>query len=250
MEPAYWRYWGKASPADKASVAAYHLLAYHCLDVAAVGKVYLEKHPALSADWAARLQISQELFNNWFVLFLSQHDLGKFSYRFQGLRRNDVCLVLKNQQEEGSYHPRHDTLGYLIWESKIGPLSIEQSWFGASADRGSRRAWQENFDIWARIVTGHHGQPPKTSEQPPCLDHLFSHIDQQAAIQFATDCANLLLPERNNALPDGRVVNEQLKPLSWWLAGLAVLCDWLGSNQAFFKYQAIPGNCEKPLDNY
>jgi len=250
-ERGYWRYWGKAQrPTDSNSEASYHLLPYHCLDVAAVGKVYLDRHVALRTDWAARLQISEKNLNDWFVLFLSQHDLGKFSYRFQGLRRKDICRALENQQEEGRYHPRHDTLGYLLWEGKIGPLSIEQAWFGITADRGSQRAWRENFEIWARIVTGHHGQPPKTSEQPPCLDHLFSQHDQQAAMQFATDCAELLLPDRNIALSDGWAVNEQLKPLSWWLAGLAVLCDWLGSNQEFFAYQAVPDNNANPLDSY
>ena len=248
-ESGYWRYWGKAQ-AVADSGAEYHLLPYHCLDVAAVGKVYLDHHAALRTDWAARLQISEKNLNDWFVLFLSQHDLGKFSYRFQGLRRKDICRALENQQEEGRYHPRHDTLGYLLWEGEIGPLSIEQAWFGIATDRGSQRAWRENFEIWARIVTGHHGQPPKNSEQPPCLDHLFSHHDQQAAMQFAMDCAELLLPDRNISLPDGRAVNEQLKPLSWWLAGLAVLCDWLGSNQTFFAYQSIPDNSDKPLDNY
>ena len=248
MEQGYWRYWGKAR-AEEGSGAKYHLLPYHCLDVAAVGAVYLAHHTALRTEWARRLQMTEANLTDWFVFFLSQHDLGKFSYRFQGLRP-DICRELGNQQEEGRYHPRHDTLGYILWDEKIGPLSINQAWFGDLSDRSSRRAWQTNFQIWAKVVTGHHGQPPKSSEQPPPLDRLFSFHDQQAATQFATDCAKLLLPFRNIALPDGWTVNEQLKPLSWWLAGLAVLCDWLGSNQTFFAYQTIPNSSDKPLESY
>ncbi|MDD5036074.1 MAG: CRISPR-associated helicase Cas3' [Methylococcaceae bacterium] len=246
-DKAYWKYWGKARKKGEEGTP-YHLLPYHCLDVAAVGAVYLLHHPALRADWASRLQITETSLCYWFVFFLSQHDLGKLSYRFQGLRR-DICYEMGNQQEEGRYHPRHDTLGYLLWEEKIGPLAIEQAWFGPAADRVNQRDWRRNLAIWARTATGHHGQPPKISEQY-CLDHLFSQCDQQAAMQFSMDCADLLLPDRGIALPDGRAVHERLKPLSWWLAGLAVLCDWLGSNRTFFDYQTKPDDADKPLECY
>ena len=249
LERNYWRYWGKASPGADAK-AKYHLLAYHCLDVAAVGAVYLRHHAALRADWATRLQLAETTLSEWLVFFLSQHDLGKFSYRFQGLRRKDICRELGNQQEEGRYFPRHDTTGYLLWEEKIAPLAIEQAWLGSAADRGNRRAWEKNFALWARIATGHHGQPPKPADQGICLADQFSPRDQQAGAEFAADCAELLLPSRDIVLPDGRAVYERLKPLSWWLAGLAVLCDWLGSNRELFEYQAKPHNVEKPLRHY
>ncbi len=43
-EPAqYFGYWEKARPID--SSPSFHLLAYHCLDVAALGKVYLDRSP-------------------------------------------------------------------------------------------------------------------------------------------------------------------------------------------------------------
>ena len=35
-------------------------------------------------------------------------------------------------------------------------------------------------------------------------------------------------------------LNQRLKTVSWYLAGIAVLADWLGSNQEYFKY------CSKP----
>jgi CRISPR-associated endonuclease/helicase Cas3 len=44
--PSYFQYWGKARPGDD-SLGAYHLLPYHCLDVAAVGVSYLRQSPVL-----------------------------------------------------------------------------------------------------------------------------------------------------------------------------------------------------------
>jgi CRISPR-associated endonuclease/helicase Cas3 len=245
MEKGYWRYWGKARKEGEAGTP-YHLLPYHSLDVAAVGKIYLERHKALCADWATRLQITEKTFTDWFVFFLSQHDLGKFSYRFQGLRA-DLGRTLNNEQPLDGYNIRHDTLGYYLWIEKIWTLAIEQTWFCSSADRAGRRL----FDAWAKIVTGHHGQPPKTSDQPPWLNEHFTERDVSAAIQFATDCAEFMLPNRGGDLSNSRVSHERLTPLSWWLAGLAVLCDWLGSNEEYFEYRTKPHTGEPlSLRNY
>ena len=41
--PSYCRYWGKATVGGN-SQAGYHLLPYHCLDVAAVGDILLTRH--------------------------------------------------------------------------------------------------------------------------------------------------------------------------------------------------------------
>ncbi|TAN53437.1 MAG: CRISPR-associated helicase/endonuclease Cas3, partial [Methylococcaceae bacterium] len=95
MEP-YFRYWGKARRKGKEGVP-YHLLPYHCLDVAAVGQSYLHHHAALTTDWAARLHIDEKALADWLAFFLAMHDLGKFSYRFQGLRP-DLTAELGNAQ--------------------------------------------------------------------------------------------------------------------------------------------------------
>lgn len=41
--PTYFNYWGKTKPSD-AGGATVHLLVYHCLDVAAAARAYLERH--------------------------------------------------------------------------------------------------------------------------------------------------------------------------------------------------------------
>ena len=41
-----YRYWGKVNSSEEGTTD-YHLLEYHCLDVAAVGEVLLENQPAL-----------------------------------------------------------------------------------------------------------------------------------------------------------------------------------------------------------
>jgi CRISPR-associated endonuclease/helicase Cas3 len=123
MEKPYWRYWGKARKVDEYG-APYHLLVYHCLDVAAIGAAYLERHTHLLGMWAARLSVAAERLASWIIFFLALHDLGKFSYRFQGLQPH-LPRLLDNVQPPGDYTIRHDTLGQIVFETKIRPLIIE-----------------------------------------------------------------------------------------------------------------------------
>jgi CRISPR-associated endonuclease/helicase Cas3 len=224
--PVFYQYWGKARPTDS-SPATHHLLPYHSLDVAAVGQVFLERHLALCTLLATRLGLNEATFTRWQTFFLALHDLGKFSHRFQGM--------LQKQPDAPRYTERHDSLGWLLWAEKLGDEIIAHPGFGATPNRAKRRI----FELWAQTVTGHHGQPPKNfwgDKYIPALKGQFSPQDEEAARQFAAECAALLLPAAAPSLPDLKVLENALKPLSWWLAGIAVLSDWLGSNQDFFPY--------------
>ena len=77
-----YRYWGKARP-KTVDGAQWHLLAYHSLDVAATGRVYLEKHDQLRRTLATTLNLDEDTFLAWTVFFLALHDLGKFAEGFQ-----------------------------------------------------------------------------------------------------------------------------------------------------------------------
>lgn len=92
----YFHYWGKARPVDGQS-AAYHLLPYHCLDVAAVGKAYLSQSPVLLRTCCDLLKCSEEAFLSWAAFWLALHDLGKFSEAFQS-QREDLIKTLKGRQ--------------------------------------------------------------------------------------------------------------------------------------------------------
>ncbi len=64
----------------------YHLLVYHCLDAAAVGKFliddYLNKKSLVSRFNKTEISCIRTLF----LFFLALHDIGKFSITFQNLK--------------------------------------------------------------------------------------------------------------------------------------------------------------------
>jgi CRISPR-associated endonuclease/helicase Cas3 len=58
----------------QANYAAYHLLPYHCLDVAAVGKVLLDKNVYLTQCLSRLTGINEEILKPVLLFFLVLHD--------------------------------------------------------------------------------------------------------------------------------------------------------------------------------
>ncbi len=55
---SYYKYWGKAT-AKEDGTHDYHLLVYHCLDVAAVGSCFLKKNNTLLSSFSETIKFSQ-----------------------------------------------------------------------------------------------------------------------------------------------------------------------------------------------
>ena len=231
----YLTYWGKARPAE--GRPELHLLPYHCLDVAAVGRVYLQRVPALLSWLSAQLGFAdRDLLCDWVTFWLALHDLGKFSISFQG-QRTDLVARLQGEApgNAGLSGVRHDSLGMQFWTDHIQQRAEDEAWFGADLDVF------DGIQCWARAVTGHHGQPPLSQ-----VDYLATHFrprDVAAAQAFTEVMRALLLTPGAAAMPAevGAVAFERIsRELSWWIAGLAVLADWVGSNADIFKYRDAP----------
>jgi CRISPR-associated endonuclease/helicase Cas3 len=238
------RYWGKADDKYLAE-PKWHPLAYHCLDVAAVGFEYLNQETVFSDWFCDQLQCGRPAWMQWAAFWLSLHDLGKFSEAFQS-QKCQLFEVLQGRKPDPakSYTERHDSLGQWLWRDYLADRALEDGWFGETTE--SRMT---GLDVWMRAVTGHHGQPPKV---PPAFcdisDH-FSKRDKNAALAFADVMRELLLSQSAATIPaalDATKFEHVSQALSWWFAGVAVLADWLGSNTDYFPYQAA----HMPLEEY
>lgn len=231
---AAFEYWGKARPTEQEPDL--HLLPYHCLDVAAVGRVYLNRSPALCTWLAAELGGVEEVaVCEWVTFWLALHDLGKFSISFQGQRADLVTRLQGAPANLGLPHVRHDSLGMHFWCEFLEAKAEAESWFGA--DIGVL----DGIGYWVRAVTGHHGQPPLAE-----VSHLTRHFRPQdiaAASEFASAARGFFLTDRAAQVPRALGAEAFLrvsKELSWWVAGIAVLADWIGSNANIFKYRDTP----------
>jgi CRISPR-associated endonuclease/helicase Cas3 len=240
----YWRYWGKARKESEAGTP-YHLLPYHCLDVAAAGVVLLRRTHRLRRFLANSLGLDEEALMALFGFFLALHDLGKFSERFQA-QRKDLLKILQGKTCLNEYTVRHDSLGFAYWQQCLWPRLQPLPAFAKFSNH--------TLEYWASAVMGHHGKPPILAKSDGVrqgfilTDHFFAE-DRLAAAEFAEDVRRLFwtgqLDQALTAL-DPKVFAKAGRALSWWLAGLAVLADWLGSNQDFFPYRSD----ERPLEEY
>jgi CRISPR-associated endonuclease/helicase Cas3 len=241
METIYFRYWGKAGLSQEPP-DTFHLLVYHSLDVAAVGQQLLLQQPAYLKAFQQLTGLSPEVLRSWLPFLLALHDLGKFADSFQNLNPS-VRIQLSPSISHRAYGLRHDSLGWLLWNEHLRQRFSEQGLMEPTRP-SKRRFFQEHpLDVWMAAVVGHHGQPPHSSVSGLVRDYFEERLDFEAASTFAIDLIPLLLGKPQFFPLNGL---HTAKQSSWWLAGFAVLCDWLGSNTSFFPYQHAP----EPLGSY
>lgn len=235
--PTYYRYWGKA---DRDSVG-YHLLPYHCLDVAAVASVWWDASSTIRRSFMLHNRLSEEQSRAWVLFFIALHDYGKFDIRFQ-LRAKPVWQLL--YPNAGSYCALpavRDCKEYYHGESGL-------SWFmkdhgemiGVELDQsGSNLSFLDepeaplsgrwlDWKPWLESVTGHHGHIRQAeyivhSPLPPTCDHRLAEIDQEARTQWLEAMEKLFLHPASLSI---EMYPPAFSPL---MAGFCSVADWLGS---------------------
>jgi len=233
--PLYYRYWGKAKPDADGEGPAYHLLPFHCLDVAAVGLTLLEKNPCLLNSFSKFCGIEEDILKRVLIFFLALHDLGKFSESFQNIipKLLEDLQGIKNSKKQ-AYSKRvfaHDSIGFLVWKESVFKQVIAHYKVDNVAD------WRDLLNWLMEASNGHHGFPIKQGNE--CLGNFYNENDKQAVAEFTKECLEIFsikeLFYNTDLNVSYDILNAQLPKLSWVLAGFFVLCDWIGSGKKF-KY--------------
>ncbi len=234
-------YWGKADE-NYARSPKWHPLAYHCLDVAAIGAVWWDASSAIRRILCAAFGEGEEEARAWTLFFIALHDLGKFDVRFQMKAPHtvqvawptlDPCsdLALFKSDVEAFDHGRW---GYS-WAAQEG-----QKWLADPS--GQRlRAWLP----WLAGVTGHHGEYPSGYIQPSdfAADHIIEH-DRAARIEWVRMSSALFLSPAGLGLqkrPKDCVPSAQAL-----LAGFCSVCDWIGSHTDVSPYAELQPDLDIP----
>ncbi|HID7803061.1 TPA: CRISPR-associated helicase Cas3' [Proteus mirabilis] len=241
MDKDYYSYWGKFK--SESNNEHYHLLPYHSLDVAAVGVKLFPENSKIIKDISIFLSINPKEFSKLFLLLLSLHDVGKFSSAFQYINENSVDkkIIPKSRLSYDGKDYRHDRLGYYFWkkiEKILFSLMINQSDY-------NNRKLSKGFLLIVETVLGHHGKPVNKND----IDYIENFIcknNEIAAASFLYDVFQLFNPTLSAECFYDKEWLGRLKQISWLLAGMATLSDWIGSNRQYFPY------CQKklPLSEY
>jgi CRISPR-associated endonuclease/helicase Cas3 len=215
----YLHFWGKAQ-GEREGEPSWHPAAYHNLDVAAVADVLLRQNPRRLSAMASRLGTSPQAARSFLVSLIAHHDIGKFAAAFQAIvPAHYPSDHLKLWQ--GNTRVRHD-LTASVWRDVIEEMYAKETTDWGGSDFAC---------IW-HAVSGHHGQP-RTGD-PQRHPQEMTREGQNAAKAFMVDCA-ALFPNRQ---PLTRPNDKDLAILSWAVAGLTVMSDWIGSNRDWFAYRA------------
>ena len=204
-------FWGKARSAESVG-PAWHPAAYHCMDVAAVAQVLLREGVSRPpSPW------SEPGLLNSLAALVALHDVGKFTRPFQ-IKRQD-CWPPVLGRAEAPAGPSHDTAGFALLKGVLAK-SLDQLLGG----------WPpyDRIPILAALC-GHHGRPPQD------CDDLSRYVACSICISTAKEFISGVL----TTLPGPPLPHADGSPaLGWWLAGLTVLADWIGSAECWFPYHA------------
>lgn len=232
----YFQYWGKA---EKNGVG-YHLLAYHCLDVAAVAAAWWDASPAIRRGFHLHNDLPDERLRAWVLFFIATHDYGKFDARFQ-LRVKPVWQSLNRGTSIYSTLPSvQDCKHYYHGEGGLSWFMQDHAALFAG-DSGSGNGWDfldtvevatsgrwEAWRPWIEAVMGHHGHiksanyVSETSLSPSC-DKRLATADLEARIKWLSVLEDLFLS------PVGLSLSDSPPSCSPLMAGFCSVADWLGS---------------------
>lgn len=251
MAEGFFDYWGKASPRD--GVAPFHLLPYHCLDVAAVVVELLRRDPRQLARLERISSFSAASLARVLPYLLALHDLGKFADSFQDQRPDIVARLQGARPPRGNSGLGHHVLGYLLyrsWEKRpVAPeersASLAVPLVHATGPFDASQA-AEAMQSWLAAVLGHHGRPPADAFMPADAFPPGSR-SRTDALAFALALRDLFRPRALEAETDDLDhLEDGIRRSSWWLAGFAILCDWIGSGAHHFAYHTEA----RPLQDY
>lgn len=222
--PDFLTFWGKAQARPDAS-SAFHPIAYHLLDVAAVTDVLLDVRPLARSGASRLLGLDPEDSRRLLVSLAALHDLGKFAPAFQAKASAHWPPALGPLNPLQATGGRHTDDGFVLWAWTLTHQVRKRLW----------PAGAEVLEALAPAVFGHHGRPVGAQFPLPPEIQRFGNAGRAAALACADAIVSLLSPRPLEAEP-----SEGCDPraASWWVAGLITLADWVGSRQEWFRYVA------------
>jgi CRISPR-associated endonuclease/helicase Cas3 len=216
----YRRFWGKARPSKQASIS-FHPVAWHGLDVAAAFLELLKIWPDEAQALAACFEGDWEVAKRALAVLVALHDIGKFAPAFQG--KVPACAPSELLPMLTSLSIDHGATGMAYFNDLRFLQPIADVLLAA----------MQSDDRWIvfQPVFGHHGKPLDGIETKRDRDGHSEGPFVAAAKHCATDVMALYA---NPVLPPVR--KGASASLSWRLAGLIALSDWIGSSEMYFAY--------------
>ena len=199
------------------SSGAWHPLAYHLLDVAAVASRMWDSAlgPAQKAWLQEVLQLEAEPARQMLALLAGLHDIGKAAPDFQQKAADRYGALRQAGLHERSFDTHHSILS----------AAILKSWF---VRKGLRHRQASQL---AAAIGGHHGKWIATGEAH------YAHVGRERWRKLQAELCRLL--ERVIGATAIKVPShtEDFNGFATFVAGIVSVSDWIGSNPRYFPFE-------------
>lgn len=251
MDESYFKYWGKAKRNAEDDGEAYHLLAYHSLDVAAVANVWWKQSSVIRNIFTSTGQKNEKVTYAWLMFFIALHDLGKFDVRFQMKVPSIAQSLFSHFVDSDDSQYRKYWHGEYSYYWLFDDFSTEFDWKSSGWLEAEGADTWECWKPWIRAVAGHHGVEPFDLDgfSKPRADTAVLEHDRDARKSFVFALESLFLVPASLSLKDQPPTCDFL-----FLAGFCSVCDWLGSTtqnvegDSFFTFSK--GSPDLTKDNH
>jgi CRISPR-associated endonuclease/helicase Cas3 len=228
MNTSIFSFWAKTGTSTPETASTkFHPLIYHLLDVAACAEALLRQERPRVERLAKSCNVNADHLTSCFVALIALHDIGKCASGFQG-KALDFWPEFLGPKPREELNVRHDAAG--VW------MFTENGKLAEIAQRLLPNLSASKRMTIIQAVCGHHGEPINWHDYPDIRNHRrqIGTKAQEAADAIADSIFEFFQP------PACLLEDQHAALASFWLAGLAVLSDWLGSNRVWFEFQRTP----------
>ena len=235
-------FWGKTArdtpcPRGGTTSIAFKPVLHHLLDVAATALCLQLANPSRLAREAALLGVEPKAHAHLTAFLAGLHDLGKFNRDFQAKRPDLWPTGVLGPLASSAPLPHWRATAILLRAAPVAP-AFELLFPSLDAD---------GLTSVIAAVAGHHGRPPDSEELTCRANIAASHPALltecvEAAVTAFASLKQQIMPQPVQGLSDVELVALW----SWRLSGLITLADWVGSDDAYFVFDAI----DIPLERY
>jgi len=228
------RFWGKTAENRGDKEAAKPVL-HHLLDVAAVAHVWLSRDAAFCRRIAGVLRLPDDAVPSLLAFMSGLHDLGKFSAAFQAKSETHWPRDVLGDFPEGGLHDRGHWRYSAVLMYESGFTARLERLFPAISD----------FGQLIGMIAGHHGRPPSAEDMDAPTVAIRKEIPAPsvAAAQTAGD----VLERITQMTPQPELTDRVVRHAGFLLNGIITICDWIGSDTAFFPVRSDP---QQDIDCY
>ncbi|RVU45722.1 CRISPR-associated helicase Cas3' [Lujinxingia sediminis] len=232
--PLYLRLWAKTNRDDGAQGADWHALPYHLLDVGAVCEAVLAQNDSLRRQLGTLLNMAPEQAAGFCTWLVALHDIGKANEGFQN-RDPHLFERLRARSSRRTQPRYHHEISQLYFTKRLIPRIWEQNVGEACGFCYDIADLHDVLGPLMKAVAGHHGMPLNLDGG----DRLAMHMDDDALAASDHIVQTLQTLFWPGSLGSWRwdmddALFDRVHVVSWLVAGLAVLSDWIGSNTTYF----------------